>query len=345
MKITKLYTICCQWSCMLLSLLLSGCLHEEPELTADGELGIDPTSVTINATLNLDLNLENMGIDLESNETTQYLHRFVVEAYLNRQPITRETFVEEITSRTHLKLPLQMKLHARDYQLVVWSDFVKKESPEKDYLYQTDELVPVIPNQSAHVGNTPFKAVYTASQPVKLSKYRYEQQVVVPVSIELKCPMARYELMSKDVEKFLQKVDNGEITGKQFKARIKYSDYLPEGFNVLDGVPKHSLLYMQYVTSFRLPAKGTQELMLGFDYIFVDADKETTRIPVEIEIVNEKNETIARNVVNIPCYPNKNSRISGNFLTQNSDAEDNGIGIDPDYDGEVDLDVEIKPIQ
>lgn len=343
MKNNNIYTKGCQWSCvLLLSFFLGGCLHESPELTADGEMGVDPTSVLVNATMNLDLNLENMGIKLESEETKNYLHRFVAVAYLNRQPAYRATFVEEITDRTHLKLPLQMKLHARDYQLVVWSDFVKKENPEQDYLYQTDDLVPVIPVLSAHTGNTPFKEVFTLSQPLKLSQYRQELNKVVPIELNLEHPMARYELVANDVKTFLQKINQGEIKGQSFKARIKYSDYLPEGFNALDGVPKHSLLYMQYVKTIEMPIEEIAEMTLAFDYVFIDPAKKETRIPVEIEIINENNETIARNNIRIPCYRSNNIRISGNFLTKSS--EDDGVGIDPDFDGEVDLDVEITPL-
>ena len=41
----------------LLPVLAVGCLMEEPELTAEGELGVDPTSVTVEAEISLDLNL------------------------------------------------------------------------------------------------------------------------------------------------------------------------------------------------------------------------------------------------------------------------------------------------
>ena len=41
---------------LFITLLVNGCsLHEEPEMTPEGELGVDPTAVTLN--LNLAMNL------------------------------------------------------------------------------------------------------------------------------------------------------------------------------------------------------------------------------------------------------------------------------------------------
>ena len=80
------------WSGLLaLPFLMAACtLHEEPELTADGELGVDPTEVNVEVNLTLDLNLPEQGNEENSSArvsaNTDYLHRFIVEAYLNRQP-------------------------------------------------------------------------------------------------------------------------------------------------------------------------------------------------------------------------------------------------------------------
>lgn len=319
-------------------LSLGACtLHEEPQLTADGELGVDPTTVTLNAELQLDLNLPERSESSATRAAAEgYLQRFTVVAYLDRQPVARQQFVESICERTHLSLPVSMKLHARSYQLAVWSDYVSAADPEADLYYNTESLVPLIPNRSTHVGNTEMKDAFAATTQVDLSAYRDQWNVQVPVSIELTRPVARYELIATDVASFLYRVQSGVIEGTKFTARLKYDGYRPVGYNVLDDVLKHSLMYMQYQKSFSLPAEGTKELTLAFDYLFVPRDAEATEVPAELEIVDQNNVTVANTVLRIPLLRGQNTTLHGPFLTQKSTG---GVGIDPGYDGEINVDL------
>ncbi len=346
-----------QWFGLLaLPLLMTACtLHEEPELTADGELGVDPTLVNVELTLNLDLNLPEQGNEEESSvrvsANTDYLHRFIVEVYLNRQPVARQVFVENITDRTHLSLPVDMQLHAREYQLVVWKDYVSAETPEEDLHWNTQSLVPVIPNRASHTGNTEYKDVFVGTTSLDLSAYADQWEAEVEQDVALQRPVARYELIATDVDKFLQRIADGEVSGERFTARIKYSGYLPVGYNVLDDVPKHSLMYMQYNTSFDVPEEGTDELRVGFDYVFV-SNEGSASVPMEIEIVNENNVTVANSVLNVPLERGKNTVWTGEFLTGDDQGgqgggdepgeDEDGIGIDPDYDNETDLGVTVE---
>lgn len=345
------------WSGLLaLPFLMAACtLHEEPELTADGELGVDPTEVNVEVNLTLDLNLPEQGNEENSSArvsaNTDYLHRFIVEAYLNRQPVARQVFVESITDRTHLSLPVSMKLHARSYQLVVWKDYVSAETPQEDLHYNTQSLVPVIPNRASHTGNTEYKDVFVGTTSLDLSAYTDQWGAVVELDVALQRPVARYELIATDVDKFLQRIADGEVSGERFTARIKYSGYLPVGYNVLDDTPKHSLMYMQYNTSFDVPEEGTDELRVGFDYVFV-SNEGSASVPMEIEIVNEENVTVANSVLNVPLERGKNTVWTGEFLTGDDQGgqgggdepgeNEDGIGIDPDYDNETDLGVSVE---
>ena len=346
-----------QWFGLLaLPLLMTACtLHEEPELTADGELGVDPTLVNVELTLNLDLNLPEQGNEEESSvrvsANTDYLHRFIVEVYLNRQPVARQVFVENITDRTHLSLPVDMQLHAREYQLVVWKDYVSAETPEEDLHWNTQSLVPVIPNRASHTGNTEYKDVFVGTTSLDLTAYADQWGAVVEQDVTLQRPVARYELIATDVDKFLQRIADGEVSGERFTARIKYSGYLPVGYNVLDDVPKHSLMYMQYNTSFDVPEEGTDELRVGFDYVFV-SNEGSASVPMEIEIVNENNVTVANSVLNVPLERGKNTVWTGEFLTGDDQGgqgggdepgeDEDGIGIDSDYDDEIDFGVTVE---
>lgn len=319
------------------TVLLAACtLHEEPTLTASGETGIDPTQVTLQATLNMNITLPERSGAATRVATDEYLHRFIIEAYLDRQPVTRQVVYENVTDRTHLSLPVNVSLHARDYRLVVWADYVDSETPAEDLYYNTESFVPVIPNSSSYVGNTEYKDVFTASVSLDLTGYSDQWGVTVPLEIDLQRPVSRYQLIATDVRSFLQQMASGEVGDGQFTARIKYSSYLPVGYNAYDGVPRYSLLYMQYNTTFSLPEEDTTELMLGFDYVFVEAD-ETTLVPMEVEIVDSSSTTIANTVLRVPCEQGKNTTVRYGFLT-NLDSE-GGVVIDPGYDGEINIDL------
>lgn len=335
-RIHQLLHIWIQCIGLLLVSMLVGCtLHEEPELTAGGELGVDPTEVTLKANLKLDITRKERT-SVGENEEESYLHRFIVEAYLNRQVVARQVFYENVTGQTHIILPVKMKLHARNYQLVVWSDYVKESTSGSDWFYDTETLVPLVKNGS-YQGNSEYKNSFASTTSVDLSAYREQWGAEVTADIPLYSPLARYELVANDVKEFLEKVTNGEISGKKFTVRVKYSYYLPVGYNVLDDVPKFSLMYMQYVRSFELPEEGVEELALAFDYVFV-AKNEKESIPVEVEIVDENNVTVNNTVLHIPCERGKNTTLKRGFLTTSSEG---GIGFDPDYDGEIDVDVPV----
>ena len=89
---------------LLLPALMTGCLYEHPVMTEDGEIGIDPTSVTLNAKLKLNLKMpaaEEGGKALlrpEAGESPQYRHRFIIDAYLNRICVARQVIYQDIAN-------------------------------------------------------------------------------------------------------------------------------------------------------------------------------------------------------------------------------------------------------
>ena len=302
-------------------------------MTPEGELGVDPTAVTLNLNLAMNLSLaERAPVTITRASETKYLRRFIVEAYLDRQVAARQTVYEEDFNRASLSV--SMKLHARNYRILVWADYVNAETPEQGLVYDAENLAFILP-AGKYIGNSRYKDVFAASAMADLTSFRNHWGAETSLDVELYRPVARYELVAKDVATFLNKLSTGGLKGESFTARVKYSDYLPTGYNLWDDVSKNSLMYMEYKVPFERPADGTKELILGFDYVLTDAG-ETVSIPVELEILNEKNEVLARTAFRIPCERGKNTTVRGNFLTSDANG---GIGIDPDYDGDLEVDL------
>ena len=296
--------------------LLASCqLHEEPEMTATGEWGVT-----------------------RAEGDAAYLHRFIVDAYLSDATSVRQVVYEEVVDgRTLLTVPVSLKLHARPYRLAVWADYVQADQ-KADWFYDTTTLTPVIGN-GRYQGNTDWKDAFYAMQEVDLSSYRNDWNVQVPLELTLSRPVARYRLLATDLDKLMDKVSAGEVSGNKFTVRVKYSDYLPMGFDVLTGQLRNSLLYMSYSKEFTLPETSVKDFEIGFDYVL--CNKADTVVPVEVEVVDGQNKTVARSIIRLRCTPGMLTTVRDNFLTADPALAEDGVGIDPDFDDEIDMEVEV----
>lgn len=331
----KIYTVL---SLAAMPLLWTGCtLHQEP----DG-LGEDPTRVNVDVKLDLSLELpdsEEANEDIVPSVTDEFTRRFIVEACLTDGTVMdRQEFLEPVVDgQTAYTLPVKMRLNARQYRLLVWSDYVRTETPDENLYYDPESLTPVLP-QGNYVGNNDRKDCFRACTDLDLREYASDWAVTVPLEVTLERPVGRYEIVSTDLGAFRKRLAEGLISGTDFKARVRYSDYRATGYNVLENVPKNLLSYLFFTTNLNAEnwTEDQASLNLAFDYIFVNPGEEGPQIPLEIEIVNEKDVQVSRTLVTIPVRQGYNTVVSGRFMTG---TDDGGIAIDPDFDGTVDIDL------
>lgn len=331
--------------CLLLtSIFVSSCLYEEPELTADGEMGVDPTAVNIMTNLTLETSFVPVEVNRNTRAaTTTYQHRFVVAAYEGTQKVASQVIYQDIQAgETTVNIPLSMKLHARKYQLAIWADYVEKSDEETYRTFYDAEDMAFILRATPYKGNSKYYDAFYGSTPLDLTAYRNQWNVIVPVEIRMSRPMASYNLIATDVAKFLKKVADKEITGKRFTITVKYNYYLPTGFDALTGRLKRSLQYMEYNKTVELATlqkvENKEEFIIGFDYLLINND-DPSSIPVTIEITNESKVVVARyQNLKLPYERNKETNLRGYFLTASP-----GISFDPDFNDE-DIIIDINPI-
>lgn len=104
----------------------------------------------------------------------------------------------------------------------------------------------------------------------------------------MKRPTARYELIANDIETFMT---NGAKAGSKYTMTVRYLGFYDTGFHTLDGINKHGLQYVTYKRTITVPQKGTQEMSIAFDHIFVPENGE---VPIAVELSNDKNALLAR---------------------------------------------------
>ena len=315
--------------------LLAGCLMEYPEMTADGELGIDPTSVTVSLEISADLKLGEEIPDY-SDEDEVWMHRITVAAYDagTRLLEKKETIYEELTLDGELSIDLDLKLHAKEYRIVVWADL--ESEGESGAYYGIGDLTSILYAENNYRGQTMYKDALYASIQCDLSKYSEEWGAEEAVSAVLSRPMGVYELVANDVQRFLSKIEAGEAAGETFTARVNYDGFLPAGFNAYDGIAKHAFRYLTFRRTVRVPDSGAEELSLVFDYVFMD--DEEAAIPLTLDILDEKGSVIASTSLNVACRKNGKTVIRRPFLTS---MPGDGVGIDTGFEESEDIDLGI----
>lgn len=344
---------------LVLTIALAGCVHDYPGMTEEGEEGeegVDPTLVEVNTEVTLDLELVPLeiitqesarsGTNKARNITTKaddgYRRRFIIEAWREGKPTTRQVTVMETAEEdgdAKISLPIHLKLHALEYTLAVWTDYVKAGTTD-DLYYDTDNLQQVACTDP-YTGSTPYRDCLYGTAALDLRQYRDEWNARVQVKVDMVRPLAKYELIATDVQKFLLKTQKQRAGGTAYTITVSYGFYFPLGFNVLSGKPDRSEMGVAFTAPLTVTDNGSGECTLASDYIFVNGDE--SYVPLGIEIKDNAGNGISRTTgIDVPYRRGHLTTVRGHFLTNRYDT---GIGIDPDFDDDdinIDLD---NPLQ
>ena len=329
---------------IVLILLNSGCVHDYPTLTADGEEGIDPTLVEVNTDVTLDLELVPLEIMTDNTRSgttkaaTDYRRRFIIEAWRNGRAEARQVTVMQDAEEENGKkitLPIKLKLHAVEYTLVVWTDYVAADK-ESDLYYDTGDLQQVACTEP-YQGSTDFRDCLYGTKPLDLRAYRDEWNAKVQIEIELVRPLAKYEIIATDVKDFLRKTKKRRADGNDnYTITFSYGFYLPTVFNALTGKPADSQTGVQYTTPLTVPDDGREECSLGTDFVFVNGTE--SFVVLTMEIRDETGEVISRTTgLQVPYRRGHLTTVRARFLTNEMQG---GVDIDPGYDGDIDVDLD-----
>lgn len=334
---------------LVLATFLSGCVHDFPVTTPDGEDGIDPTLVEVNTEVTLDLELVPLEIITQKNarpgttksrvgEQTDYRRRFIIEAWHEGKPESRQVTVmdtaEEENGDAKITLPIHLKLHALDYTLAVWTDYVAAGTTD-DVYYDTDNLQQVA-CRDPYTGSTPYRDCLYGIAALDLRPYRDEWNARVQVKVDMVRPLAKYELIATDVKDFLRKIKKQRADDETFTITFSYGFYLPTVFNVLAGKPADSRTGIAYTTPLAVSADGQEECTIGTDFVFVNGTE--SFVSLSMEIRDSGGNVISRTTgLEVPYRRGHLTTVRARFLTNEMQG---GVDIDPDFDGDIDIDLD-----
>ena len=342
---------------LVVATLFVSCVHDYPSMTEDGEEGIDPTLVEVNTEVTLNLELVPLEIITQKNArsgtnkarsgTTKadngYRRRFIIEAWREGKAIARQVTVMETAEEEggdgKISLPIHLKLHALDYTLAVWTDYVAAGTTD-DLYYDTDNLQQVA-CRDPYTGSTDYRDCLYGTAALDLRQYRDEWNARVQVKVDMVRPLAKYELIATDVQKFLLKTQKQRAGGTAYTITVSYGFYFPLGFNVLTGKPDRSEMGVAFTAPLVVTDNGSGECTLASDYIFVNGDE--SYVPLSIEIKDDAGNGISRTTgIDVPYRRGHLTTVRGHFLTNRYDT---GIGIDPDFDdNDINIDLD-GPLQ
>ena len=257
----------------LFIILLAGCVHDYPGMTADGEEGVDPTLVQVNTEVTLDLELVPLEIitGKARSGTTKaaadtYRRRFIIEARRDGKVAQRQVTVPEEAEESgsgKITLPVNLRLHALEYTLAVWTDYVAAGT-EADLYYNTEDLQQVSCT-TPYTGNTPYRDCLYGTVLLDLRDYRNEWNAKVQVQVDMVRPLAQYEIIATDVKDFLAESQRQRETGTAHSVTFSYGFYFPLGFNVLTGKPQNSQMNVAFTAPLTVPDDGREEYTIGTD--------------------------------------------------------------------------------
>ena len=295
---------------------------------------IDPTSV--NVELKLILNIEayiSSGILSRSGSSDTPI-RYITEIYEVENletPILRD--IQLIKSDDEVPtLVANYKLHARKYKILVWTDFVEPGGLADKY-YQTQDLK-AITYSEPYQGNIEFKSANYANLDIDLTSYIDQWNVVIKKDVELHKPFGKFQIIATDVDKFIaeQLSKSGTKANiEDYKVKVSYLGYLPWGFDVLKGKPNRSIQGVSYYSEIK--QISATEGSLTFDYVFDNGEE--SGVNVLLQIYDPKGVLVQEiNNISIPIRRGELTVVKDDFLTEDMSP---GIGIDPEFDGEINI--------
>ena len=353
---TKLYNILL---CVMSLLVFEGCdVHEFPE----------ERHVLIPFLLHLDFNTE-MPLHKEVIYTrkvendqaaviTPHDVRYIVKAYRtdNMRSDSREadtTFVFTKSDLSDLNYTAPLELYEGTYDFRVWCDYVDAGSNADKYYDTRDFSEIILANKNNHVGSNDYRDAFRGYATATVTNPSlYTGSIVNTIdnqaTAEMKRPMGKFAFISNDVEDLLVRVaqmlqEKGllkdtnnkdsfdhllqSVNWSEYTVVFRYNVFMPCSFNMFTDKPADSWTGMTFTS--RMSVVNEKEMLLGYDYIFVNGSE--TTLSISLEIYNDEGIVISStNPIDVPIARSKLTVVKGDFFTAKATG---GVTINPGYDG------------
>lgn len=295
--------------------------------------------------------------------------RYIINAYRTNsmRGDNREadaTFVFTKSDITDLNYTATLYLTEGTYDFKVWADYVDAGSSGDKY-YNTHNFAEIILADSEnHAGSNDYRDAFRGYATATVTNPAYYTGSIVgtidnQATAEMMRPMGMFKFISTDVDVFLSRVaqmmkEKGmlmnvdlesdtkavyeqllqSINLGDFHVVFRYNHFMPCEYNIFTDKPGDSWTGISFLS--RMQPQNENEMLLGYDYIFVNGTE--TTLAISVEVYNKSGELMSSsNPINVPIVRSKMTVVKGEFLTSKATG---GVTINPGYDGD-DYNIEI----
>lgn len=323
-----------------LMVFMASCnVHEFPD---EFRRNIENEQKTVSVQLSVSLNMlasyvhDTVYITRALNDSCQ--RRFFIEVFndslYDNSRVDSIVVLQNLTDTTHLSTTL--KLEPKKYKIAIWQDYVLNDSINPYYQAPSTKAIH-LPGPESYIGDTEDKLCSASCIDVDLRPYVGQQDVNLVIKDTLKCPLARIEFVTTDVNKFISRLSresksaDDDLFIESYTAKIVYTAYLPSGFNVVTNKTNDSSL--GYSCETRLVQISPTEARVGFDYVLINSHE--SFVDAQLVIYDGKGvEVTHSDPIQIPIKRGGTTYILDEFLTKEANS---GVRINPTFYGEFNI--------
>lgn len=356
------------------------CVHEFPDETTPADIVLK-LQFNIDIDVNVEMNMNTEGNpDLKSStkvlnsETHDIRYMVKFFRFMNGEMITEPVYEHIFTVddiNVH-EFEERLEIAEGHYRIFVWGDYVEQGGIE-DHHYITSDFPRISLNLSesgTYKGSRESRDAYVGYTDIDVVR-KGISQTSVEANIDIHRPLAKFIVISDDLEEFVTKITqqklaqlreqaaSGQISEEEAEIAatkaVDLSEFevkfffqgdestiynAPVTFDAFSDKPvatRPGLNFTSDIVETYNNETGKKEAQLGFDYLFVNGSETHTRIVVGV--YNQDGEQVAMTKsMKIPLKRNQATYVRGGFLMQNVEG---GVSIDPGFDG-PDYNYEIK---
>jgi len=313
--------------------------------------GVDPTLVHVNLTFEVDPTIEPYTTTqalVKSDGTPTHDVRWMIEIFqdeIDGEPVERRLLSCDPDMEGHHVIDASFDLHAAKYHVVAWMDYVDDGSTDDKY-YMIPSLSNIgIPETESYIGDEDYKDTYVGNQELDLTGYREGWNQTVEHTVMLERPMAKIEFITTDIDKLAAEwaaqnrmkgtktndVLADQIDVSSWQVKVEYGGYFPSSFNAYTNKPNDAREGVSFMST--MTPLSSQEARFGSDYIFVNGSE--SAVSVNLTITDDQGKVLNEiQGIQVPIVRGKLTSVRDEFLTRSFTP---GIGIDPDFDGEINI--------
>lgn len=321
----------------VLSLLSCGEIHEWPR---EGQ-EVDPTDVSAKISVSCEFRMDIAATVTKSGALTpssaagtgyhrRFLVRILEENRHSEDVVFERSFFKEVEDTSPLEFTAE--LHSKRYGLLVWMDYVDRDSHSDLYYMTSGGLEAIhVPGAEDYAACSDFKDAQTGAYVIDLTD-NTEWFRRIEIELPLERPLAKISFQATDFAEYAGKLKyEGSLDdlAEGIRVEVQYSGYLATGFNVATRkLNDTSTGYGFGAVPENLPEEGGAAL--GSDYVFVNGEQSSVTVSVEIK---DRSGNVINRVdgLTVPTYRGKETVVKDRFFTRDYVP---GIGIVTEFDGE-----------